>query len=298
MKNLKNNLIGVCYLICFSLCLTLNTLVVKAEENKNIVDFSKKGTISINLSEDLENTKVQGAEITIYKVANAIDKDNNLSFVYDENLNDCKSEIEEGNITNEVLQCIIDSKVSNYNGVTDEDGSVSFTDLDLGLYIVAQTNQVEGYSKIENFSVILPKIIDNMWNYDIVATPKVDIIRLFDLSVEKVWNVSGNNKISSKVTIELLKGTEIIDTVILNKENNWTYTWKQIEKSDKYSVREIEVPAGFTVSYRSEGNKFIVTNTNSLVQTGQKRWVISLLAGIGILFIGLGLVFEKRKTYE
>ena len=303
MRKVKNNYIEkysflfyfFIYLVIASIC---NVLVVKAEENTNVVDFSRKASISITLSDSLENNKVEGAEITIYKVADATSKDYNLDFAYPESLNSCKSELDEGNITNEVLDCVINTGVTSYQLITDSNGSVLFTNLDLGLYLVTQTNKINGYSKFESFIVMTPEILDNMWNYDIKATPKVDIIRLFDLGVEKVWNVSNDNNVPNKVTIELLMDDEVLDTVVLNKENNWTHTWKQIEKSDKYTVREINVPAGYTASYRSEGNKFIVTNTKSLVQTGQKKWIVSTLAGLGILFIGFGIILEKRKKYE
>lgn len=263
----------------------------------NTVDFSRKGSISITLSDNIDNTTVEGAMITIYKVADAVDEDNNLKFSYDDKLNDCKDDLDKGNITNNVLTCVVNSNVVSYNGITNKYGTIKFNNLDLGLYLVIQTNEVEGYSKISPFLIMIPKTIDNSWNYDIEASPKIDIIKLFDLSVEKVWNVN-NTSIPKEVTIELLKNNEVVDTVTLNSKNNWTYTWKQIEKSDKYSVREKNVPLGYTATYRMEENKFIVTNTKTLAQTGQRLWLNLLLLSLGLLFVVIGVVLSKRKRYE
>lgn len=271
---------------------------VLADTNDNIVDFDKKGSISITLSEVTEDMKVSGADITIYKVAGAYSKDSNLAFNYHESLKDYETDLKDGNITDEILDVITENDVSNFSGTTNELGIVTFTNLDLGLYLVIQTNQVEGYSKIEPFLVFIPEVIDNKWVYDIEAEPKIDIIRLFDLTVDKVWNVSTDVIIPSSVTIELLNGNEVIDTITLNSENNWTYTWKQIEMSDEYSVKEKEVPTGYTVTYSQDENKFIVTNTKSLVQTGRSFWTSPFLTGIGLLFIVVGIILEKRKKYE
>lgn len=282
------------YIILMFVMLFMSSVPVLAETN--IVDFSRKGTIDIVLSEE-EDIKVSGAEITIYKVADAGVNNSNLEFVYADVLSVCEKDLDAGNITNEVMNCVISSGVVSYSDVTDGEGMVRFDNLDLGLYLVTQTNQVEGYSKVSPFTVMIPQIQDNSWIYEIKATPKVDIIRLFDLTVEKVWNVSADVDIPKEVTIELLREEEVIDTVILNSKNNWTYTWKQIEMSDEYSVREVSV-SGYTATYREEGNTFIVTNTRSLVQTGRSIYVAPILAIFGLFFIVVGVMLEKRKKYE
>ena len=285
---------------CF-LIFVLGIMIVKpvlADTSDNIVDFSKKGSISITLGEDEENIKVSGADVTIYKIADAYSKDSNLAFNYHESLKDYELELNGGNISEKVLEIIANNEIINFSATTNELGTVIFTDLDLGLYLVIQTNRVEGYSKIDPFLVFIPEIIDNIWVYDVNAEPKVDIIRLFDLSVEKVWNVSTNINIPESVIIELLINDEVIDTVTLNNKNNWTYTWRQIELSDKYSVKEKEVPSGYTVTYSREGNKYIVTNTKSLVQTGRVAWIAPILAIFGLSFVVVGVILEKRKKYE
>lgn len=271
---------------------------VSATTNDNIVDFTKKGTIKIILNELNEDTTVSNASITIYKLADAISKNSNLSFNYHESLLPHEKDIKDGNITNELLKIVKDNDIPSYNKTTNDNGIVIFNNLDLGLYLVTQTNTVEGYSKLSPFLVYIPKDVDNKWTYNIESTPKVDIIRLFDLTVEKVWNVATDIDIPKEVTIELLKDNEVIDEVKLNKKNNWTYTWKQIEKSDKYSVNEKNIPKGYTVTYEKQDNKFIVTNTKELVQTGTNKLISPILALSGLILITVGFVIEKRKKYE
>lgn len=288
------------YLLLLILTIFLNKNTVLANDNDNIIDFNKTGTITITISDD--TTKIKGVELTIYEVANATSIDNNLTFINHENIKDCEadlSNLENEKLVKEIDKCIINTEVPFQTKITNSDGVVYFDELRLGMYLVKQTNQVEGYSNIDSFLVILPEVIDNKWNYDIKAIPKTDIIRLMDLSVKKVWNDSTNlESHPNNVTIELYKGNELIDTIILNEDNDWNYTWKDIEKSDKYSVKEINIPKDYIVNYRREGNIFIVTNTKVLAKTGINILLIKLLGVIGITFIIIGIIFERSKKHE
>ena len=58
-------------------------------------------------------------------------------------------------------------------------------------------------------------------------------------------------------------------------------------------IREINVPKGWTVTYQKEDNSFIVTNTSTLVQTGQMLWIVLLIGMIGVIFIIASLVYDK-----
>ena len=50
-------------------------------------------------------------------------------------------------------------------------------------------------------------------------------------------------------------------TVVLSEQNGWKYTWKDLEKASKWTVREKTVPDGYTSRVTQEGNLFIITNT-------------------------------------
>lgn len=288
------------YFLIFIMLLSIGNSKVLANNSDHIIDFNKKGKITIALNESIDSTPIEGAEITIYKVATATSENNNLVFKYIDSIKNCDgdlSNLSDISLTSKIDKCIENIDLTPQINLTNELGIVEFNNLDLGLYLVKQTNKVEGYSNIDSFLVTIPKAIDNKWTYELNANPKTDIIRLMDITVEKKWDMVNNNT-PNKVTIQLLKKDEIIDTIILNKENNWTYTWKQIEASDEYSVKEINIPAGYTDTYRQVENKFIVTNTKTLVQTGQNIFLIELLSVTGLIFITIGLIYNKRKNYE
>lgn len=277
------------------LLLLISPISVKAD----IVDFNKKGTITIELIESTDNNKVSDAEITIYKLADAIDLNNNLSFEFISELNECNVNLMElKEVTTELNDCIKDKTLPSYKGITNNEGIVKFNDLDLGLYLVKETKTSEKYSIFEPFLLMIPLQVNNNWTYDILSNPKTDIIKLIDIIVKKEWNNDTSSKLPEFVTIELLKDNEVIDKVILNKENNWTYTWKNIEKSDKYKVSEIDIPTGYTPTYRNYEYTFIVTNTNTLIKTGTNTILIELSLLLGLVLIITGILYNKKVKHE
>lgn len=261
------------------------------------LDLTKKGNIDIILS-DNNNNLVNDAEITIYKLADATIKNNNLTYEYDTSLSSCKQNIDKGILSNNELECVLTNNITKITKTTNSLGKVEFKDLDLGLYLIMQTNEVKDYSKIKPFLLGLPTIEEDKWVYSISGTPKVEIKSLFDLNVLKEWNVLSNKKIPDSIEVELLENGEVIDKVTLSKENNWTHIWEQLPKSDSYSIREVNVPVGFTATYRIEDNKIIVTNSEKLVQTGDMPWIYELLGVVGITFILVGIILDRRKNYE
>lgn len=286
-------------LIIFALFIGFNNMVYAKEMNYT-VDFARKGSIDITLHEQTKDTYVEGAEITIYQIADAYNENGNLAYKYTEQFSDCEislKDITKEGFYKEIEKCINEDSIGIVD-YTNENGNVTFTDLPLGLYLIKQTNKVDGYSTIDSFIAHIPVTIDNSWTYDIVSNPKTEIIRLMDIIVEKKWDIQNSRSTPISIIIQLLKGEEVIDEVTLSEENKWTHTWFQIEESDEYSVREKVVPEGYTVTYRQEGNTFVVTNIRTLVDTGQNHISSIILGSLGLILIIIGVIYEKRKKYE
>jgi len=283
------------YFLTLTTLLLLSTNQVLAD---TIVDFSKTGTIEITIKESLEQTPIEGNEITIIEVAEAKSLNHNLIFTYHENIADCEadlSNLKNENLVNEIEKCITNKELPSQTKKTDKTGIVYFDELRLGLYLVKQTNEVEGYSNIDSFLVMIPEVEDNKWVYDITAKPKVDIYKVVDLVIEKKWN-SHTEDIPSEVTIELYESDTLIDTIKLNEDNNWTYTFLDIKMSDKYSVKEINIPKGYTPSYKVNNYVFTVTNTDTLPFTGQIFYPIIILSTLGIVLILTGVRIMKNEA--
>ena len=60
---------------------------------------------------------------------------------------------------------------------------------------------------------------------------------------------------------------------------------------------ETNIPKGYVPSYSVSGNTVTVTNTRSLIQTGQLNWPIWVLGGAGLALVALGgaMLVKKKK---
>lgn len=262
----------------------------------NTIDLNKKGSIKVTLQDIEENNGIKGAELTIYKVADAKIKNHNLYYEYTEDFKECAAnlnKLNDDNFANEVKKCF-KSELVGKSLITDSNGIVEFKKLDLGLYLIRQTNNVKGYSKIDSFLSVIPKEENNSFVYDVNAYPKTDIYKTIDLTIIKKWNAT-KSEISDSVKVALYDDEEVVDTVILNNENNWTYVFEDIPKSANYRVEELEIPTNFVATYEQDGNVFTVTNTDKLVQTGQIFYPIIILSTIGVISIIVGIYDIKRK---
>lgn len=119
------------------------------------------------------------------------------------------------------------------------------------------------------------------------------------LTVKKSWSGDEDavDKRPESVGITLYDGKSAVETVWLGDWNNWTFTWNDLDGNGDWSVLEV-VPKGYTPSYSVSGNVITVTNTATLIQTGQMNWPVPVLGGLGALLIAVGahIMLKKRKN--
>lgn len=260
-------------------------------------DLGKTASVSVTLIE--QNEPVVGAELSVYYVATVV-MDENGNLIYDYT-NDFK---QLGIALNDVsLAAKLDTFVSQYNVpsvkmTTNADGTALYGEIPLGLYFVKQTGAVDGFAPCTPFIVTVPNEKDGEYVYEVNASPKTEVERLTSITIKKVWNTDKSTEAAKSVTVQLLKGENVLKTAILSDDNNWQITYNDMPESDEYSVKEVNVPKGFTATYKQSGNVFTVTNSSTLIQTGQLMWPIPVLAISGMLLIAAGVMLlqKKRKT--
>lgn len=120
-----------------------------------------------------------------------------------------------------------------------------------------------------------------------------------DVVVRKVWSSDDGKDRPDSVTVTLYNGDTAYDTVRLGAWNNWSYSWKDLNAYGNWQVIETNIPKGYVPSYSVSGNVVTITNTRSLIQTGQLNWPIWVLGGAGLVLVSLGgamLVKKKREN--
>ena len=262
------------------------------------LDFesNRVGSISVTLMDQDGKTPIAGAELSLYYVATvSLNSENDLSYIYTDAFEDCGCALDDPALSLRLDAFVKENSVAAEKLVTDAHGNVTFMNLPLGLYFVQQTNTVAGYATCTPFLVTVPNHNADGYVYDVNASPKTDIAKLTDITIKKVWNTDASAKAADSVTIQLLRDSVVVETAILSAENNWQVTYADMPESDVYSIVEINVPKGFTATYSQSGYVFTVTNSASLIQTGQLIWPIPVLAMTGLCLIVVGTIV-LRKT--
>lgn len=124
----------------------------------------------------------------------------------------------------------------------------------------------------------------------------VEAIESETLTAVKIWKDGNDPARPKSVNVNLLKDGEISETVELSADNQWTYTWDELDDRYDWSVEE-ETPKGYTVSYATKDNTIYITNShNRIPKTGDESHLTLYVALMGVSALALvGVVFLGRK---
>ena len=326
--------------------------VLAAEE-----ESTQKGSISLVCP-------VEGMELSLYRVA---EYEESGSFTLTEQFQKYPVSLEQK--SQEGWQGTADA-LADYirrDGITADavlvsgsDKIVCFTDLNRGLYLVlGQTTELQEDGKTQIYEpqtalIALPE--DSKETSEGTDPYQVTAVLKFEknekpgkpekpgnpeeeeetkIHVLKVWKQDQEKERPDSIVVELLQtdvegNTTVADRQTLTKENQWSYTWKNLSTVMRWSVSETEVPNGYTVAVAREGNTVVLTNTakkpgnpdgevnppskkptdkttdktvnkttdktsDKLPQTGQLWWPVLVLLFAGAICLLVGRVLRDRK---
>lgn len=151
---------------------------------------------------------------------------------------------------------------------TDDQGTAVFTGLETGLYYISgvTVEKDSGTYVFDPFMIYLPTPqSDGTYDYDMEAKPKCgQFVPKTEYSVTKLWKDNGSDSRPTSVTVEIRKDGVLQQTQVLSNENNWSYRWTASEAdTGKWTVNEVVVSEGYTVSLSQQEGKFILINTAS-----------------------------------
>lgn len=161
-------------------------------------------------------------------------------------------------------------------------------------WTVKESNIPDGYSasyKTEGNITTITNTADKLPDVPVPPAGKVG------LTVKKTWSGDEDTVRDRPESVQatLYNGDEAVETVILGKWNNWEYTWNDLSSDGDWKVVEVNIPKGYAPVYSVLGDVVTITNVSTLIQTGQMKWPIPVLCGIGAMFIVFGGVMISRK---
>ncbi|MCD8378747.1 MAG: peptidase [Lachnospiraceae bacterium] len=175
----RNGLVKKAAALLLGLAMTVANMTVVNAATAPDLDLTKTGSIALTLK-DADGVTVSGGAVTAYEVAKLYLDDGNMAYAYTDGFGDCTVALDVTDTT------LASSLVSYMSGCTitgteksvASDGTVSFTDLELGLYLIVQTIESADYETISPFVVTLPMEEDGVWVYAVNASPKVGTVTL------------------------------------------------------------------------------------------------------------------------
>lgn len=313
--------------------------VLAAEE-----ESTQKGSISIVCP-------VEGMELSLYRVA---EYEESGSFTLTERFRKYPVSLEQKDQEGwqgaaDALADYIRRDGSTADAVlaSGSDRKVCFTELNRGLYLVlGQTTELQEDGKTQIYEpqtalIALPEeskgTSEGMDPYQVTAVLKFEKNdkpgnpEETKIHVLKVWKQDQEKERPDSIVVELLQtdvegNTTVVDRQTLTKENQWSYTWKNLSTLMRWSVSEAEVPNGYTVAVTREGDTVVLTNTakesgnpdgevnppskkptdktvnkttdktsDKLPQTGQLWWPVLVLLFAGAICLLVGRVLRDRK---
>lgn len=145
-------------------------------------------------------------------------------------------------------------------------GDLTFENLEDGMYLVCGDTYQLGNTYYMPSPFMIEVINAGGQGYNMMVNPKYSVRNDqeggFDYTVKKFWvndeKVQWNR--SAYVTADIYRDGEVYQTVTLNDENNWEYSWHS-DSLHEWNVVETYVPSKYYVIYRYNDRQYAIVNT-------------------------------------
>lgn len=244
------------------------------------------------------NCPVSNMQVSLYRVA---DENYNLVDSFSRYSIDLKQDVQgaANALENRIL---MDGIEADTCVTSDSVGNASFTGLESGIYLVV------GKEVFQDGLFYMPQVSLVCLSGDLSVDLKYEMSdKPSRIHVLKVWKKDNKKSRPKSIEVCLLRSDGIVvDKVILNSDNQWSYTWDNLSTSYTYSVMETSVPSGYKESCTREKDTIVLTNTGSdkyrvekkdevLPNSGQLWWPVPVLLFVGLVLFGLGRHLKNEE---
>jgi hypothetical protein len=186
MKKLCSFLSIVFIMLIMTFC-SLNVFAVD-----DIEDVPKTLTVHFYVQIQGVDTPIEGAEVSLYKIANMSVKKNNVTFSVSDKYNLLKDTVFDGMSVSDSMKAAeaFSKSVSDadYKEITDKNGNSVFNIADPGVYLVKQTNKTGkavSYNDFVPYIILVPFAESNgsEWQYDVLSEPKITVTAVDESSI-------------------------------------------------------------------------------------------------------------------
>lgn len=196
------------------------------------LDLTKKGSITLTLK-DSDGNAMTGGFLDCIQVAEIVESGGETTYLLTNGFQD----------TNIFLEYFLDGKQSaaslaeELNDAVpagaykiasrpDKTGTVTFSNLELGLYLIRQRAKSGYYESITPFVVTVPMNSDSGWVYDVTASPKVGTVTPKDTAYKSVRRLPQTGQLNWPVPVLAVSGIALFSL-------GWAMTKDKHEKEHR-----------------------------------------------------------------
>lgn len=159
------------------LCAVLMVLVFSVSAYAiETVDLTRTGSITITMLYD--GQAVPGGSLTAYRVAEVFEDDANFGYRFTDAFASCGLSLDSlsAELASGLADFATEHSLAGTKQSIGEDGSVRFSDLELGLYLFIQEDAAEGYQNVLPILISVPGKSDEGYLYDVDGSPKLSLV--------------------------------------------------------------------------------------------------------------------------
>lgn len=168
---MRQNRIGkLCIAVAVTIFLVMSTCLCAFAA---VPDLTRKCSVTFNMAQN--GTPIPGGSLKMYRIAAWTSKGGVYTFEWTKeladsglDLNDYGSEV----FARRIFMLVESRSLPAVSSEIGDDGVVTFSNLDSGLYVVYQTEPAKDYQPINAFCVSLPMSLGDTFVYDLQASPK------------------------------------------------------------------------------------------------------------------------------
>ena len=160
--------------VLLALCLFCMTFVTAYAHE--VPDGNRKGAITVKMEYD--GKAVTGGTLTAYRVGRLRESNGNYSFGKTDAtaaFTGSYEDITSAELAESVAAFVEENKVPAYGTAKNQNGKAVFSDLELGLYLIVQTDASEGYEPLVPFLISVPMNEDGHYVYEVSAEGKFQL---------------------------------------------------------------------------------------------------------------------------
>ncbi len=271
------------------------------------IDMSRDGSISINMLYD--GKPVAGGTITIYRVAEVICVDADYDFKFVNEFVGCGLSLDSltsPSLAKSLFEVATNKGAEGSRKNIDENGFAKFEDLELGLYLVVQETNAEGYYAFSPFLVTVPTSQNGVYKYDVDASPKVAVEPKPTETTEETTTptteetTAPTTEETTAPTTEETTAPTTEETTAPTTEETTAPTTEETtapttEETTAPTTEETTAPTTEETTEETTESSTTGTTVPKIPQTGQMNWPVPVFAVAGIAVFVLGWCLHRSE---